>query len=410
MGAGTSTGAVTYDREVEVIESATPRSDEPDRGLPVEPSIMLGAGVAVFLVALAVAYRPSFAGQVDVALAVLPWIVGAGLLVSLGHWTSDAGRWIATLLALAAWLGLVADDPRWSVLAFVAFALCYEVPAPQPTVGLVMATVVTLAWVLAWWIADPGWIAAVPVAVFLGSAAIAGLLTHERRLVEEQADLITRLQDAQAELATSERTRGVLEERARMAGEIHDTLAQGFASIVLLCRSAQRNAPATDALPEIEAEAQTNLDTARRLVAATGPAELASVSLPAAIERTVAATVDGQIAWRFELVGEPRPLPGDTDVTMLRGAQEAVANATTHAKATSITVVLSYGTDTIDLEVTDDGTGFRDGEIADRGTLTGGQGLRLLAERAAILGGRLHVDGVRGTGTTVSLTLPGGGP
>jgi signal transduction histidine kinase len=316
---------------------------------------------------------------------------------------------VATIVAVSAgWLGLVADDPRWSVLAFVVFAVCYEAPAPQPTVGLTMAGIVTAAWSVAWWIADPSWIAAVPVAMFLGSAAIAGLLTHERKLAEEQADLIGRLQATQAELAVSERTRGALEERARMSGEIHDTLAQGLTSIVLLCRTARRQAPDITELSDIESEAQANLETARRLVAATGPVELASVSLPAAIERAVSATVDGGADWRFELVGEPRPLPGDTKITMLRAALEAVTNAATHADATTISVVVSYGADTIDLEVLDDGIGFTHGEIADRGTLTGGQGLRLLAERAAILGGRVDVERARPTGTRVSLTLPVG--
>ncbi len=396
-------------RDGDVMVPATGSREDAGGDLPVEPSIMLWVGIAVFIVTMAVAYRPSFDTPLDTAAAIVPWLIGAGLVVGLGLGRGERARWLGTAVVLAGWLFLVADDPRWSVLSFVAFALCYEAPAPQPVAGLAMAAALTVAWAAAWLVADPGWIVAVPVAVYLGSAAIAALLTRERQLIENQADLIRRLQQTQADLAVSERTGGVLAERARLAGEIHDTLAQGFTSIVLLSRNARRRSPELAELAEIEAAAQHNLDAARRLVSATGPAELASVSLPAAIEQVVAATVDGSIDWRFELVGEPLPLAGNTEVAVLRTAQEAVTNAKNHANATSIVVGLSYGNETVELEVVDDGMGFSAGDVSDRGSLTGGQGLHLLAERAATVGGHLDVSGAAGTGTALRLAIPMGG-
>lgn len=221
------------------------------------------------------------------------------------------------------------------------------------------------------------------------------------------ADVVERLETAQADLAAAEHERGVLAERARFAGEIHDTLAQGFTSIVVLSRAAQRTGDLADAVSEIESVAQDHLVAARRLVAAIGPADLESLSLADAMRRQLGQTIDpsGTTA-HFEVSGDTARLPAEVEVTLFRGLQETLLNVRKHAEATSVHVTLSYLGDVVALDVRDDGRGFTDGIVADRGDLTGGQGLRALRHRIEALGGELTIETTSTGGSAVSLQLP----
>ncbi len=221
------------------------------------------------------------------------------------------------------------------------------------------------------------------------------------------AELVERLESAQAELAAAEHERGVLAERARFAGEIHDTLAQGFTSIVLLSRAAQRTGDLTDALTEIESVAQDHLAAARRLVAAIGPADLESLSLPDAMRRQLDQTIDpASTTAHFEVSGDTVHLPADVEVTLFRGLQESLLNIHKHAEASNVHVTLSYLGDVVALDVRDDGRGFTDELVADHGDLTGGQGLRALRHRTEALGGELTIETTSTGGAAVSLQLP----
>ena len=199
----------------------------------------------------------------------------------------------------------------------------------------------------------------------------------------------------------------MLAERARFAGEIHDTLAQGFTSIVLLSRAAQRTGDLTDALTEIESVAQDHLAAARRLVAAIGPADLESRSLPDAMRRQLDQTIDpASTRAHFEVNGDTAHLPAEVEITLFRGLQEALLNIHKHAEAASVHVTLSYLGDVVALDVRDDGRGFANGAVADEGDLTGGQGLRALRHRAEVLGGELTIETTSTGGSAVSLQLP----
>jgi signal transduction histidine kinase len=227
-------------------------------------------------------------------------------------------------------------------------------------------------------------------------------------LNDEQAALIDQLQATRAELAESERSKGVLEERARMAGEIHDTLAQGFTSIVLLSRAARRSGATAEQLAAIETTAQENLDASRRLIDAMRPPELEAVSLRDAVGRHVSSAAGNGFVTDFDVVGTPRPLPGAVEVTILRATQELTANVVAHANAERMDVNLSYLDDVVVLDVRDDGVGFARGNVSDRGSLTGGQGLDALCRRAESLGGQLSVAAGADGGSALSLVLPAG--
>ena len=170
----------------------------------------------------------------------------------------------------------------------------------------------------------------VPLAVFVAGTALYSALRELGRLNREQAELITELRSTRNDLAAAERARGVVVERARMAGEIHDTLAQGFTSIVLLCRAARRSEDDQIDLSAIEATATDNLATARRLIEDMGPTELDAGSLTDALRREVdalPAAIDGV----FRVEGSPRHLDADTENMVLRAAKELLLNVTTHS-------------------------------------------------------------------------------
>ena len=222
----------------------------------------------------------------------------------------------------------------------------------------------------------------------------------------ERQGLLTALAATRAELAAAEREAGVAEERSRLSREIHDTLAQGFASVVthLEAADAVLDADRGRARGHMRAAtdvARASLDEARGLVWALRPPVLADGGLPAALGRVVA----GSPGTELTISGEPRPLDPDVEVTVLRAAQEAIANARRHADARSVSVTLTYFDDTVALDVIDDGRGFDPAAVAAPGP-SGGHGLRGMRERAERLSGSLEIESSPGEGTAIALSLP----
>lgn len=206
--------------------------------------------------------------------------------------------------------------------------------------------------------------------------------------------------------------RGVLEERERLAREIHDTLTQGLSSISLLLGAAD-SAVATGASSEATRHirrardvARDNLDEARRFVRALSPSDLADASLPAALGRLVEKTRRGDdLTVTLDVSGEPSPVPTAYDVALLRIAQAGLANAVTHSAASRVAVTLSYMDTEIALDVVDDGRGF-DAAATPVRTDGSGFGLAAMRARAEQLGGRFAVESGPGEGTAVAVTFP----
>jgi signal transduction histidine kinase len=226
---------------------------------------------------------------------------------------------------------------------------------------------------------------------------------------EERRELLDQLQATQAELAEAERRAGVLAERQRLSHEIHDTLAQGFISIIMHLETAEQFLPATNSetahqIQQAKETARTNLQEARRVVAALRPETLENNSLPAAIERTVQRwSQRHNIPATMQTTGTPLPLHPDVDVTLLRATQEALANVHKHAQAQNVSVTLSYMGDSVLLDVQDDGVGLNGAKPAPFG---GGFGLQAMRERAAQFGGALLLESEPGGGTTVVVKIP----
>jgi signal transduction histidine kinase len=250
------------------------------------------------------------------------------------------------------------------------------------------------------------------------TAATAGILlgVFIHRIIgqsQERRDLIRELEAAQAGLAAAERQAGVLEERERLAREIHDTLAQGFTSIVLLVQAAEAawaagSPVAGQHLAQARRTAGENLAEARRLVWALQPEPLSGASLAEALARlTERLGEEDGLEAATAVTGAQRPLPTPVEVALLRVAQEALANVRRHAKASRVTVTLSYMEDVAVLDVQDDGVGFdvRACHPAAPGQ-EGGFGLEAMRQRVARLGGTLAIESAPGSGTTLVVKLP----
>ncbi len=241
-------------------------------------------------------------------------------------------------------------------------------------------------------------------AIILGVwiTAIIGQSMQRRQLIEQ-------LEATQAELAAAERRAGILEERQRLARDIHDTLAQGFTSIVMHLEAADQALPddlntLQKHLDRARETARTSLEQARRVVNALRPQSLDQRSLPDAIERTA-------VRWQEEtgipltttITGDPVPLHPDIEVTLLRATQEALANIRKHAQATAVQITLSFIDDVVVLDVQDNGVAFAGAAAS---PLSGGYGLQAMRERAEQCGGFVTLESEPGEGTTVTVSIP----
>ena len=211
------------------------------------------------------------------------------------------------------------------------------------------------------------------------------------------------------------RQAGVLRERQRMAHEIHDTLAQGFTSIVMNLEAAEGEMPRNSGrtqhhLEQARLTARESLTEARRLVWALKPEHLENASLPEALERLSGRWAqESGIAATVATTGTPHPLPSEIEATLFRVAQEALNNVRKHAKGVSrVALTLSYMGDTVALDARDDGAGFDPAREAGRkrDRDSGGFGLKGMSERVEGVGGTLSIESAPGEGSTLAIELP----
>jgi signal transduction histidine kinase len=287
-------------------------------------------------------------------------------------------------------------------LCFIAFPPKYELRALF-TLGTACAIAIA-----GWngWTTD-GWIiAAVQAGLGGGFAFTLGrwidrVITQSR----ERAQLLVALESTRAELANVHRSAGVAAERDRMGAEIHDTLAQGFTSLLMLVRGAQTSlttnpGAARRLLNVAEQTAQDNLDEARALITNSRPAPLQDAAITSALQRLIVQFAsDTNIEAAMQILGIPRALDPAIDVVLLRTAQESLANVRKHAGASTVKLELTYLENNVELAVHDDGDGF------DPDSHSSGFGLPGLHSRAAQVGGRVNVDSSRGLGTQIRVTL-----
>uniref|UniRef100_UPI0040407A03 sensor histidine kinase n=1 Tax=Saccharopolyspora galaxeae TaxID=2781241 RepID=UPI0040407A03 len=352
-----------------------------------------------------------YATAISLAAVAMGAVYAAGpALPRIRRSPRAAAGWLGVLVI--AWLVLLALTPDGVWLAFPLFFLQLHLLPLRAGVSAVAASTLLAIGGFAWHAGrfspaaaiGPIIGAAVAVATVLAYQALYRESEHRRRLLDE-------LETARNDLAEAERTAGVLEERGRLAREIHDTLAQGLSSIQLLLRAAERSLPegaAAEHVTRARRTAQDNLAEARRFVHDLTPPALDDEPLPAALRRLCANTTErAGLPVEFHLSGTPITVATPIEAALLRIAQSAVANTVAHARATHVAVTLTYMDDSITLDVLDDGTGFDPAAAADESaSAESGFGLAGMRARTADLGGTLAVESEPGRGTALAAAFP----
>lgn len=238
---------------------------------------------------------------------------------------------------------------------------------------------------------------------------------EEKRIrgLDELAEANSRLESAlrenaglHAQLVAQAREAGTLDERRRMAGEIHDTLAQGLTGIIAQLEAAD----VADGEPEHRRHlslarelARSSLAEARRSVQALRPGPLDDARLPDALSQLAEQwRHTSGIPVRFEIDGTSAPMQPALEVVLFRTAQEALANIAKHSSASRAGVTLTYTPDVVVLDILDDGCGF-DATNTGAGA---GYGLEAMRSRLRQVGGALVIESTPGEGTTLSASVP----
>lgn len=235
---------------------------------------------------------------------------------------------------------------------------------------------------------------------------------ERQRLVESLIHAQTQMAELQQELARTQRESGAIAERTRLSRDIHDTIAQGFASIGLLSRGALDRGAAPEhgrVFEQIDAISRESLTDVRRIVAALAPAELAEGALAGALARMLERLeAESGIVTELHVDVAFPALPTSVEVALLRTAQSAIANVRMHSDAKRLVVNLVDAEHSVRLDIVDDGRGFdvRAWERAGRSTGPSGYGLHSMRDRLRELGGGLEVESASGDGTALSAFAP----
>jgi len=230
---------------------------------------------------------------------------------------------------------------------------------------------------------------------------------------EERKELISQLEATRAEVSRLSHETGVAAERSRLAAEIHDTLAQGFTSLLTLVQAAESELDndrdrVRDYLTLAARTARENLDEARALVVGLTSLSHGTGSLDEAVRRQVDRLVETTgISTDYRVAGDLLEVPTAAEVLVLRTVQETMTNVGKHATADHVTVSLRFTGSAVVLEITDDGVGF-DADAVRAAEPAGptGFGLRGMRSRAEQVGGELEISSAPGDGTTVRLEVP----
>ncbi|MEO7059560.1 MAG: sensor histidine kinase [Lapillicoccus sp.] len=263
----------------------------------------------------------------------------------------------------------------------------------------------------------------IAAATTVGSAVLSAWIDQISDQSEDRARLLAELEASRSEVARLSHETGVLTERGRMRGEIHDTLAQGYTSILALVQAAAQTADRDRATSLLDLAATTcreNLAEARAIVADAAPPSLDTSALIGALERLVA-RLEAETGAGCRLVvssddaGGLDALDRPTEVALIRVTQEALSNIRKHARAERVDVHLSLGGDWVTLLVRDDGIGLTsgcavppDGDPMPEGPepARGGFGVGGMRSRVEGLGGSMDLGNAVGGGTELRVELP----
>ncbi|MFW8568703.1 sensor histidine kinase [Corynebacterium propinquum] len=326
----------------------------------------------------------------------------------------SARWWWAAVVVL--WLSalVLANDFLWVLfpLVFVTLAVL-----PRPANLLAAAVLWAAGVVVVAWLHPQHWHIAVAIGPGIGTVFAVAIYVSYRALHREaltQRRIAEQLAATQQELAATEHQAGRLEERERLARDIHDTLAQGLSSIVLLARAGRASAStgeAVDVFSTIEDTARDNLAEARRFVRdLTAPS--AQADLPDAITeilqrmRRRGSGLGESTEFRANFSGDThRRLPESVVTAVVRCVQEALNNVAKHAHADHAVVSVAVLGDELTVDIFDDGRGF-DPAQAPQQESSHGYGLGGIQQRIAALSGTVNIESTPDEGTVVAARIP----
>lgn len=385
--------------------------------------IWLGLRIAldilvIVLLVVAVAPNPQWQEVVVGAVFFLLYLAGSVGPIGRARTSSASGEVAVTQRSALVIAWLVALLSAWAVLAmatidasFLIFALFFVImQATGGIIAVILVACATAAAIATIAVHAPLTFGSVLGPVLGGSFALTvglGFRVLQRETIAKSRAL-QELSDARAESEALSRRAGELGERARLAADIHDTVAQGLSSIQLLLHSAEArlDTDATDpaalsSLRLARTVAADNLAETRRIIAALQPAPLADADLPAALAKVSSTTVLGD-AISFHVDGHPTALPADVEATLVRAAQGSLSNVVKHSGATLARVTLTYQPDAILLDVVDNGRGF-DVTAPVAGDSVG---IATMQRRIEALGGVVTIESARGEGCGISISIP----
>lgn len=345
------------------------------------------------------------------------YVLSLSVLLSGGYATtvwagSRLGRWQVPVAGVVAgvWLLLISTIPApySSVYSWLAIPLaCLLLRALPPRRAIVAVSIVTGLLVIALYQQSGGIdLFLPPVAAVWATVA---LYAGQQRDTAIRQELVEQLRRTRDELADQQHEAGILAERARLAGELHDTVTQELAGSRMLLQAADRDwdsdpAKARQRVRGVTETLGQNVVQARRLIAGLTPAELEEGGLEPALEELCRREQRYGPTVGLSTTGEPRAMTPEMESALLRTAQGALANVRDHAGADRIEVVLDWQDESVRLRISDNGNGVQDHEARpDRGF-----GLPTLRERLRTLGGTLTLDSTPGRGTALTASVPTG--
>lgn len=394
--------AVEHDDSEQGIESAATPLRPVFLGLRIALHALVTALVVFVILRQILTPAPYASWIVALSIILLVSYIGGAFLTR--SQVSPATRILWLALVSLEGLVLVILTPDGAFLVFPLFFLQlhllrarFAVPAIAVSTAV---TVIALA-------LHSGWNIGGVVGPIIGATAAIVIGLGYRALYREtrqRQQLIDELLATRAQLIAREREAGVLEERSRLAREIHDTVAQGLSSIQLLLHAAERGGASGDVLEQVRLARETaavNLDETRRFIRELSPPALDGQTLADAVSRLAASASRDGLAVNLHLSGTPRKLAMPLETTLLRIAQASLSNVSQHASATHAELTLTYLDDWVSLDIVDDGRGFNPKSVDRPGSF----GLVALRERVEKLGGTLSVESQLGSGTAIAVAF-----
>ncbi|QDZ43293.1 sensor histidine kinase [Corynebacterium sp. sy039] len=312
----------------------------------------------------------------------MSWALAAFCFIYIvGMWLRPRGLWL--LLVVGAWAVLLASAPTAAFIAFALFFLLIRFLPMRAAIPAVSAVTIIAIGALAY---SKGWTVGGVIGPIMGAVVAIGLGIGFRMLRRETAAA----------------------ERMRLAGEIHDTVAQGLVSIQMLLFSAERRlAEETLTDPQILQDlrlarntAENNLEETRRIIAALQSPSLERGDLPFALQQIVDTTPMGE-KLQFGVDGTIRTIPQKTQQEILRITQSLVSNVVKHSHATAARVTLTYQPETLTVDVVDNGRGM---DVVS--TQFSPVGLAAIQRKTRALGGTMTIESEPGHGCGISVEIP----